>query len=76
MIKLPTYYIEGRNQIVYPYYGKFLLELTVRNRLDGMYGLTGAMLDEALWEWGGRLGDDTIDFDDEAKSTMFILRWS
>ena len=76
MISLPTYYIEGRDQVTHRYYGNFLLDITKRNHLDGMYGLTGAMLDEALKEWGGRLGDDTIDFDDEARSTMFLLRWS
>lgn len=76
MKRLPTYYIEGRDQVMYPYYGKFLLDITMRNRLNGTYGLTGAMLEEALKEWGARLGDDTIDFDDDAKSTIFILRWS
>jgi hypothetical protein len=62
--------------IMYSYYGNFIMHIAERNRLDGLYGLTGAMLDEALLEYGGRLGNEDIIFEDDAKSTLFILRWS
>lgn len=76
MITLPTYYVEGRDQVIYPYYGRLLVDIVQRNRCDGLYGLTGKMLDEALAQWGARLGDDTIIFDSEGHKTLFIIRWS
>lgn len=76
MITLPTYYREGPDLIIYSYYGKFMLDVVKKNRLNGMYGLTGDMLDEHLKEHGATLGNDELIFDSEGHKTMFMVRWS
>lgn len=77
MISIPTWYPDEYFLVTtYRYYGNFVMHVAERNRLKGMYGLTVDLLDQALAEYGGRMGKDTIDFDDERMSTMFILRWS
>lgn len=76
MTNLPTFYLRGTDRILHSYDGNFLLDVTRRNRLDGMYGLTGDMLNEALQEYGAVLGNEDLMFQDDRMSTFFILRWS
>ena len=61
---------------MYSYYGKFMIDVVMRNRLNGMYGLTGEMLNDALLEHGATLSNDELIFDSEGHKTMFVLRWS
>lgn len=77
MIKMPTSYKDGSDVVLHRYYGNFLLDVVKRNRLNGMYGLTGTILQEALDEYGAKLGDvDELIFQDDRMSTLFIMRWS
>ena len=76
MITLPLYYVRGHDNIVHRYYGNFLVDVVQQNRIDGLYGLTGNMLDQSLEPWGARLGDQELIFNSEGHKTLFLVRWA
>lgn len=77
MIEIPVSNVDetGRD-VLNVYYGRFLLDVHRHHRVQGGYTLTGDMLNEALREFGAVLSDNSLIFEDERMSMLFILRWS
>ena len=80
MIRLPMNYQEsdqcGTDITMHDYYGLFLCSIAARNHERGMYGITEQMVYDELTQYGGKIDNNDLVFENDAHATLFMLRWS